>query len=207
MNDYIKQFKIWYEERELRERLLACALTWAIFYALFSFFLFSPIDNERLELATSIKQATDKIDNWKLQLEYLQKIPNTPLYKEWVSHNKSYEALKKTYKDILGKPVSEQWKDIMNSVLRDYPNIRIEHVSNSAETVYQPSLSKTHDDAIYQEQMRLTVFGNYRDIVSYLEVLENGLPNIYWNSLNYEVVEYPVAKVDMEFSVLYEKIQ
>lgn len=207
MNDRIKQFKNWFEERDLRERLLVASLFWAISYAFFSLFLFSSIDAERKELASSIKQSRDKISNWKLQLDYLKKIPETPLYKEWVSHNQNYENLKRTYKDILGKPVAEQWKEIMKSVLRNHPNIRVDQVKSSPETVYQPSTTSDQRGAIYQEQMQLSVFGSFNDVVNYLQILENGLPNIYWNTLNYQVEDYPMAKVDMEFSVLYEKIE
>lgn len=207
MNERIKQFKSWLEERELRERLLIAGLFWALFYAIFSLFLFNAIDAERKELAASIKQARDKIRNWKLQLNYLSKIPETPLYKEWVSHNQNYQNLKQTYKDILGKPIAEQWKDIMKSVLRNHPNISVDQVKTLPETVYQPSSTGDKRGAIYQEQMQLSIFGGFKDVVNYLQILESGLPNIYWNTLNYEVEDYPMAKVDMEFSVLYEKIE
>lgn len=197
----------WFDARDLREKILLSVLTWALIYACFSIFLYLPVDKRVQDLGGKIKKHNEEIANWKTQLKFLEDIKTTPIYKEWVTHNKSYESLRKAYKNILGKPIDEQWREITNTVLQNHPNIVIDEINNTKESLFQSSNINKSMGEIYQQQMHLSIFGNFADIVNYLEILENGLPNIYWNSLNYTVTEYPLAKADLEFAVLYEKVR
>ena len=81
MNDYISQIKEWYEQRILRERLLAIALTWAAIYAMFTLFLFRPLNDESQLLHQDIKFTKHQINSWNLQIDALNKIDDSPLYK------------------------------------------------------------------------------------------------------------------------------
>lgn len=205
MNKYILQFKEWFNSRNLREKLLTCGLSWALIYAIFSLTLFMPLDNESKELTAEIKKTNDKIATWQSQLKYLNDIPNTPIFKEWISSHKNYQSMKEKYKIILGNAGTEKWEDIIKTILSNYPNITIEKIHNEPETKFETSVAQSTTDTIFQEQMQLTVIGGFEDIVSYLVTLEKEMPNIHWDSLNYVVTEYPQARVEMEFSVLYEK--
>src|SRR3990167_9051998 len=44
---------------------------------------------------------------------------------------------------------------------------------------------------------------NFFDTVNYLQYLEGVLPNVRWNSFSYQVTQYPIAKVELEFSIFY----
>lgn len=205
MNEYIEKFKAWFTSCTLRERAFVCALSWAVIYAFFSLTLYRPVDATKKDLSEQLKKTNDQIESWKAQLKYLKEIPNTPLYKEWSMHRKNYETLRDKYKNLLGTPSAEKWDAIIKTVLTSYPNITIESVHNAPEMVYTAAKIQSAPESIYQHQMKLTVLSNYFDAVGYLQYLEKNLPNIHWDTLTYEVKEYPTAEVSMEFSILYDK--
>lgn len=205
MQNYLNQYKNWYESRLPREKLLTLLVSWAVIYALFSLCIFQIQDTRKEKLSGDLKETRTKITSWQNQLNYLNEIPKTPLYKEWVNQHKNYDELKKKYKNLLDMPVSERWSEIIKTILQTYPNITIEKIENDPESAYKNEQIKTIPDTIYEQKMRISVLGNFEDILGYLKSLESTLPNIHWNTLSYEVVEYPNAKVQMEFSILYEK--
>lgn len=205
MDERIQQFKVWFENRSLREKLWVTGLSFAIIYALFSLILFRPVDNRYSELSQQLKTASDQAKNWQTQLQYLTEIPKTNAYKEWVKEHDNYLALKDKYKNLIGKAGSEKWDEIIKTILSEYPNIVIEKIENKPETIYQASKVQSQPESLYQQQMRVTVKGDYNDIVNYLISLEKALPSIHWDTLDYTVTEYPLAEVGMEFSIIYDK--
>jgi hypothetical protein len=205
MDKYIELFKKWISERQLREKVLVAGLTWAFLYGIFALVLFKPVDDRGNELAKQVKLSIDQANNWKTQLQYLAEIPNSPGYKEWLNEHNSYMTLKNKYKSLLSQTGSAKWDDIIKTILSNYPNITIEKIENMPEAVFEGSKIQSQPDSIYQQQMRLVVLGNFNDIVAYLTTLESEMPNIHWDTLSYTVTEYPIARVQMEFSILYEK--
>lgn len=205
MDERLQQFKTWFEKRNLREKLWVTGLSFAILYAVFSLILFRPVDTRYAELSQQLKTASDNAKNWQTQLQYLTEIPKSNTYKEWVKEHNNYLMLKDKYKNLIGKSGSEKWDEIIKTVLSEYPNITIEKIENRPETVFETSKIQSQPDSIYQQQMRVTVRGDYNDIVNYLTSLETALPSIHWDALDYTVTEYPLAQVGMEFSIIYEK--
>lgn len=205
MDNLLDRFKVWFELRDFREKLLITGLSWAAIYAIFALILLNPLDNQAVAMAVNIKKVHDDIVLWQTQLKYLKSIPDSPLYKDWISNRNSYESLKNKYKNLLGEPVDEKWDNIINAVLGNYPNITIEHIQNSPEAVFQDKSSNDKSDSIYQQQAQILAMGNFPDIVGYISYIEKTVPNIHWDKLSYKVTEYPLAKVEMEISVLYEK--
>ena len=105
----------------------------------------------------------------------------------------------------MSKPSSQNWQDIIKTILHSENNVTLDQIKNSPETEFQPTNIDGKGSQIYQQQLLLVIYSNYFDTISYLKKMESALPNIHWNSLKYEVTEYPVARVEMEFSMLYEK--
>jgi len=205
MDKYLTNYRVWYQGRNLREKLLVITLSWALIYAIFSILFFHSIDAASEQNTKDLKTTNDQIKNWQTQLKFLADIPKTALYKEWVSEHNNYQALKDKYKNLLGKPGSNKWDDIIKTILSNYPNITIEKIENLPESAYETGKIQSTPDSIYQQQMRLSVLGNFQDIVAYLSSLEAAMPTIHWDTLNYTVTTYPIARVEMEFSILYEK--
>lgn len=204
MNEYLLKFKAWYEQRQMREKLLVLALGWAFMYGIFSLFLFRPLDAKKAFLEADIKEINNQIQSWQIQIDAINKIPNTPLYKEWAKHRHSLQSLQDQYKFFLQNSPIQQWEGVIKTILESQPNVRINEIKNIPESIYNAaSLGTTIK--MYQQQLIVDVNSDFYDTITYLQRLEKLLPNIHWDSLNYEVVQYPMAKVEMEFSLIYEK--
>lgn len=206
INAYIEQYREWFNAREKREKVLVFIASWAVIYALFTLLLFNPIGEKNDELRKEVTTTSNEIKKTEDQLKFLNEIPNTPIYKDWVKQNQQYQSLKKEYAALLTTSTKERWEEIIRTILASHPNINMVSISQLPETTYASANAKANDH-IYEQQMRLIISGNFVDIVAYLQALEKALINIHWNSLDYKVTEYPNADVTMEFSILYEKKQ
>lgn len=205
MNHYVMLFKSWFEQRNFRERMLALTMSWAIVYAFFSLFLFKPLDSNTQVLVNDIAAAKNQINNWNTQIDALSKIATSPLYKEWLNQHRSFKDLEGQYVFLKNTSSTKQWGDVIKTILQSQNNITLEQVKNFPETVYNPLHLPNMGIKIYQQQLLVVVFSNYFDTLNYLKRLEEVLPNIRWDGIHYQVMQYPVAKVEMEFSILYEK--
>ena len=204
MNDYIRQLKKWYALRNLREKLLCIGLCWALIYAIFSFIILIPLERKQELLIADIKVAENQVHDWKIQIEALQKIPSSPLYKKWLSEHREFDTKTKAYRSLLQSTASINWEDIVKFILQSDNNIIIEQIKNFPEERYNPPEMKI-PVPVYQQRLLLVIQSNYFDTLAYLKRLQKTLPTIHWKSLSYHVEQYPVAKVEMEFLVLYEK--
>jgi hypothetical protein len=205
MNTYLLAFKKWYELRQSREKLLVVALGWALIYSVFSLLLFRPLNGRYTQLTAEAKVTATQLQNLNTQIETINKIPGTPLYKEWVKHQKTLQSLQGQFKYLQQSYASKEWDDSIRTILTTHENVTIVEIKNLPETPYNSPLVTGLSKKIYQQKMLVTVNSNFNDTVDYLIELEKFLPNVHWDSLTYEVTNYPLAKVQMEFSILYEK--
>lgn len=205
MNKYILKFRSWYEQCQTRERLLVIVLCWAILYGFFSVFFFKSLEYKQTLLVAQVKQSQSQLDNWKTQIDALNKISESPLYKQWLSQHKLFQRLEAQYKYLLNTSSSKQWQDVIKTILRSQNNITLVQIKNSPETLYNQANVGEGAVKIYQQQLLLVINANFFDTVSYIQQLEEILPNIHWIKLDYQVTQYPMAKIEMEFSILYEK--
>lgn len=205
MKQYLENFKSWYECREIREKLLVVALGWAFLYAIFSLLFFRQLDQKKSTILNEMTELNNQITSLKTQIDAVNKISSTPLYKEWLKHRQALLNLQGQYKFFIKNNPTQQWQDIIKTILQSQNNVTLVEVKNSPETNYNPSALTDVTAKIYQQQLHVAVYSNFVDTVNYLQGLEKALPNIHWDSLNYEVVKYPIAKITTEFSIIYEK--
>ncbi len=205
MREQIIAFKIWYEARPTREKLLVLVLTCAIIYALFNYLLFNPLDKEEVRLTQNLKTSRQQIKMWQTQIKTLQSISETPLYKKWQAQRQLFDSLQGKYKGLIQSSPATQWQDIIKATLGSQKNITLVQIKNLPESLYNPAGLPADANKIYEQRLTLIIYSNYFDTLNYIRTLEEALPNIHWTTLNYTVAQYPVAKVEMEFSIFYEK--
>lgn len=197
--------KQWFLQRTTRERGLLLLIGWAFLYALFYFSLLSPLSQQEKNLADETTTLIQQIKNWTTKIASLQQISGTPLYKQWLVQHQLFQQLQSQYNHLLQSSNANQWQDVIKTVLSSQPHVTVVQVKNFPEAVYNPTPLASPTLTIYQKKIFLVIFSNYFDTIAYLERLEKLLPNIHWDRLNYQVAHYPLAKVEMEFSIVYEK--
>ncbi|EKD72143.1 MAG: hypothetical protein ACD_45C00750G0007 [uncultured bacterium] len=205
MNKYILIFKKWYELRATREKVWIAAFGWALLYAIFYFFSLGSLDKQTSILGEGIKKTNHQIKSWNIQISALKQMSESPLYKQWTDQKQRLEGLRGKYQNFLQTNLPGQWQEIIKNILGvKQDNIHLVQIKDFPETVYKAT-EHNEKTNLYQKTFRIVVNGNFFDTVSYLQQLEKLRPNVHWDSLNYQVVQYPIAKVEMEFSIFYEK--
>jgi hypothetical protein len=205
MNKHILIFKKWYEQRTTREKIWILTFNWALLYAIFYFSFFRSLDAESLSLSIDIKKAQDQIKSWDIQISALKKIAESPLYQQWLNQKQKLESLEKKYHVLLKTNSSYKGQDILKDMLNIKSNtINLIQAVDFPETDYE--FSKNPEGShMYQKKFRIVIDSNFFDAVNYMQELERFKSNIQWSSLDYHVVQYPIAKIEMEFSIFYEK--
>lgn len=204
MNELLKNCQNWYEQRDQRERLLVLGLGCALIYVLFLLILIHPLEYQKSTLVADIKDATNQKNIWKVKIDALNKIALSPLYKQWQIEHQKYQLAAEQAKALMQISPTSQAQLIINALLEPQTNVTLAQIKNLPDSPYNPDNAKTTTH-IYQQRIMVTILSNFNDSVNYLLRLEQEFPNLHWNSLNYQVLQYPVAKVEMEVSVLYDK--
>ena len=90
--------------------------------------------------------------------------------------------------------------DILNAVLTEIKLLKLLNLETLPAT---PLLDvKQHDPTIYKHELIITLFGDYINTLNYLKVLE-ALPwAIALDSIDYEVKDYPMAKITLHIVML-----
>ncbi len=202
MKNQILRLRTWFEQLSLRERALFALLVWAVIYAFFGLIFLRPVNNQRAVFQDNIKQAQDKINSLNLQIDAVDKIASSALYLEWQKQHANYEKIQIRYKTLLTNFSSSNWLQIIKSVIASHPNITLTHIENSQESPFTLG-STLVSEGIFQQNLTVMVYGDYFNFINYLEHIEKLLPNVRWDTLNYEVITYPTAKITMEFTVFY----
>src|SRR3990167_7066898 len=138
MNHYVVKFKDWLELRPQREQILIIIAMLALIYAIFTIFLLRPLETKKNELKKAAQTINFQIKNWQSQLNILSKIPETSLYKEWVTQHRSLKHMQSEYKQLLRTSSTRQWQAIIETILLTHQNISLTSIKNSPETIFSP---------------------------------------------------------------------
>lgn len=202
--DYVA-LSIWFNERNTRERLLVTLLGWALIYAVVKLVLLYPLEGKFEDYQKQIKDYQVQIDNWDLQITALKKITESPDYLLWKEQQTQLKSVQQEYQKLLIHPQANEWQKVVSSISHSQEAITIEQIKNFPETVFQSWKATGIKTNLYQQRFNVIFYSDYVTTINYLERLEKSIPNIHWDKIDYEVVKYPKAKVDLEFSIFYEK--
>jgi MSHA biogenesis protein MshJ len=71
------------------------------------------------------------------------------------------------------------------------------------ETLSTKPIAKVeHNQSIFRHGLAMTLSGRYFDVYHYLEALESLPWRFYWDSIDYQVKEYPTAEVTLHIYTL-----
>ncbi|PTB33123.1 MSHA biogenesis protein MshJ [Photobacterium phosphoreum] len=101
----------------------------------------------------------------------------------------------------IGRLISPtQMPHILEQVLRHSKTLRLQSIVSLPAT----QLMSGDDQGYYLHPVRMVFEGQYFDVIRYLTQLETLPVNYYWRNLNYQVMQYPWAKIELELYTLSE---
>ena len=139
-----------------------------------------------------------------MQINALQLISQTAIYKKWLKQNQSIKELEIQYKRFLKASPSLQGQAVTQAILQSTNKVKIDEIKNTPETPFHVDDPRIVT-RLYQQPLVLIFTSTYFDNIAYLQYLEKALPNVRWESLDYEVMNYPMAKIQLQFAILYEE--
>lgn len=205
MNLAFEAIQPWFNQRSLRERSALLALALVLWVVIFRFFIFSSVEKQNAILSNTLSARLTETTAWEAQLSSLKKIADGPLYQEWNKNQKKYAQLQNNYENTLTTPTPSYWQNIIKTILKSQPKVVLEQINSEKESLFEPLQSEKQNTLIYEQPMQLVVSSDYFNTILYLKSIEDALPNIHWDKLTYQVTQYPLARINMEFSILYEK--
>ena len=206
MNARIKQWINMINALSLRERILAQIIILSLIFLLFDALSLS-LDSQYYN---DVKQKTHLTEQKKLDLE--QKIIDDRISlntkkAQFTQQEQYFHDIKKAVVKNDGQ-IEERLNRLvppsqMSNLLRNLLEVGELHiVSINNEPVKKISLNLSDKNQIdevllYGHTATIKLHGNYQQIYNYLLAIENTQWDIFWNSLQYNVISYPIAEVTL----------
>ena len=205
-------------ELSLRERvMLLSVILFGIVYLSYSLVI-EPINLQAERLQAKVSQQKQEknqltLDNLTL-IKTLRSDPNlltkTQLKQAQVALSQTEAEMALFTADLIG---SSEMALVLGEVLAKAQDVKLLTVESLPVVALQPEQPKTpRDDKaeqspakkvnIYRHSLRMTLSGEYFAIQGYLNSIESLPKKLYWQVFDYELEEYPQAKVVMEFYTL-----
>lgn len=195
-----ERFGLLSKREKLMVFLTLAAVSWAILAKLF----LDPTLQQKKLLNTqllSMQSQASASELAALQLEAIRKKdPNHENRQQLKSIKGQLSILKRQINQGEKKFVSPQ---AMTTVLRDMLNKHQRLKFVSLETLPKKPLTEAEQNhSIFRHGLAVTFSGQYLDVFHYLEALESLPWQFYWDNIDYQVKEYPVAEVTLQLYTL-----
>lgn len=224
------QLKNRFEAFAVRERLLLVGAAVALVYLLWEMLLFHPMAKEKQVLAARERVAQQAIQMTEAEITVLKNIaskdPNVALRQEIADLRARLNSLDQQLDTLaVGLVSAHTLPKVMHSILSKIGKLHIEQLITlppetlnlsadvkkaeiqtaavSSSPVPQPNAEPMEPGAsVYRHSVVLNLSGDFAGIVQYLRELESSDWRFYWESLRYQVTEYPQAKIRLRVFTL-----
>lgn len=214
MKERMMLMKQWVTKRSERDQFYMFLAGLACIYLIFMFMFNRPITRENDEIRAKIAELSSQKTSIQQQIETLTQSIEDPLFIQMINAQK---RLTESLKGLEGKLVKLKPKVILP---QNIPNI-IENVLSVANPSIdfvkleelpvelwlksdadKAALSGIVNDELYTHSFRIEFLSDYFSTLHYLSSIEKLPWPIYWDTLEYKVLQYPKADVSITFHVL-----
>lgn len=207
-----EQANNWFSARERREQLLLALAVLLVIWLSFLHFSISPAQQRVEQKQTQVQRSAAELSMLNQEMGQLQTLlqqdPNAQLRQresELRERQLRVEERMNRSARLMTPEVSVGW---LQALLDESENIQITHFDTlQAEPVLAISESEDSGDRrgsmnLYQHHVELTLVGEYHAIRDYVERIQDLPYNYYWKTLNYQVEDYPRARVTITLYAL-----
>lgn len=198
-----------------REKWMLAITGFVVIVGVIDFFVIQPMRDQRALFEQQIETLrVQQVDFSQQQTELLQQIESDPA----MAMGREVEGLEKAISDSENKLRSftqslvspDQMSEMLRAILDNQKGLSLVELSNLPVS---PLLNEAQLDAeqpedagagigLFRHPVRLVFEGNYADTLAYLQRLEE-IPNkFYWYRFDYQVLDYPLARVSVNIYTL-----
>lgn len=210
MKDRLQQLATRIDALHLRERALLLLAGVAIVYVLVDTFGLQPMHRQQQQSRQDIEEREQQLATLVARSRILtdSQDARSPQQHEQQRSRLIAEIseLEQSLQDQLGVLLQpEQAAQVLEQVLdpnQDLKLTRVDAIGRPLNTVASPDGADTTDTGIGRYALQLQLEGSYLATLRYLRALE-ALPwKFFWEELNFEVLEHPVARVTLNIYTL-----
>ncbi len=201
---YIAKIEEQVNARTLRERALLLISVVMLIFVLWRNSIFNYLSASTDQLVANKERLAVQIHALQGQIANLSE----------AIKNDSTTMLEQKLKDIVTKNISLKDKinqsilsiensgnmiAVLKSLVSQEAHIKLNRIESVEE---RPLFSEKSEVYLYNKGIKIELEGDYLSTVHFLEKLENADINILWDSLMYEVTQYPIAKISIEIHTI-----
>lgn len=197
----------------LRERVLIAATFCTLIYFAWENIVFKRVWSSKESLVSQVESASQRIQNVRGQIQAVTTQIQSNNYYKLQHQVKNLKKRNQEMRDLISKMAEQllpprEMSKMLSHMLNSESGIKIISMNNIQETPLFSGLTEegTNYDPnqlqVYQHGMELIIEGEYFVIMKFLRDLESIPWRLIWSSLDYEVVEYPIARVKISLHTL-----
>lgn len=203
----LDKLEIKYSALQKREKILVLVLA-MLFSAFIAYeLLVTPESNKSENLEKTIAATISRIgqveqDLTKMNIA-LANDPNEPLQDRIARLNQRINSLDEQFTQQLNEliPASTMPK-VLDSLFTKAEKLTLLEMSSVFPVDLFSNDKNMQTTRLYQHGVKLTFNGNYFAVLEFLEQIERMPYQLYWHSFNYDVEEYPTARIELELFTL-----
>lgn len=212
---YWKQFAKAFNARKKEERvLLLCALLLVLGYGGFVLAI-EPLQQQRADLARRIavaemQTAEESARQGEIRSSYSQD-PNEQARRRLADLQTAVANANGEMERLSGRLIDpREMSTVLTRILQRETSLELISLSNRPGELLLASPAASADKAsgrssgveLYRHGLQMVVEGSYLETVRYLESLEALESNFFWERMEYQVLEYPKARITLDLYTL-----
>lgn len=185
-------------------------------YFVWAFLFLNPLRTTKSELLGRIQVVQSQLTETKQQIDTLSKAIKTESISKALTEKKQLEDKIKQVDEALVKSrfifiTSDDWVRLKKEIIHQQEDmdkkialVRIDDQPVApwkAPVVDKANATKVASEIIYQHELEMKFQADYFSAIQYISRLEKLPWNLYWDSLSYKVLTYPVAEVTLKFHI------
>ncbi len=195
------------EAMTIRERVIVlCASVIGIVF-IWVQFVYTPLQERHKKASRSVSSlAQQEVDFSARQAELTQRLtedPNRELRTQRDGLEKQLVVMKNQIeRQLSGLIPPEKMADVLRSMLNQQEKLTLVNVKNLPVEPFNKPLNESDEGSgLFSHGMELVLEGEYFDVLEYIQRLES-LKGFNWLMMNYEVLDYPKARVTVKINTL-----
>ena len=183
--------------RNLRERALILTTFVIVLFMIWRSFIISYLASSTDQIIANKERLNTQITMMQGQIQNLSEAIKNDSMMSLEVRLKSISLKNISLKEQIEQKLSEltnsdEMIDILKNLLSEDAHLKIEKIESVSE---EPILKGQSDTLVYKKGVQLTLEGDYFSTIRFLEKMEQEEIKIIWDTLVYEVIDYPLSKV------------
>ncbi len=209
MLESIEQFGLRFEQLSQREKIMAAGTCLLILWGSWDSLFYQPMqkDNQSIEIEiTSLQKQLNAQQQIAKQIEaIIRNNPNASTRQQLTNLQQTVKNLKQQLSLGDKKFVpSELMANALNDILKQHGKLKLIKLETLPVTPFGDNGQQ--EAWMFRHSMVMTLQGDYFSTLDYLKALESLPWRIHWDSIDYQVKDYPIAETRIQvYTLSFEK--